>query len=844
MRWNARPLITEAASLILNRLGFRAVGDIDMIRRRLLPTLLRRRALWLFLIVPTAGDAVAQENPVWSSDRRHRLLVQVEPPPDMTRASDEMVARVALDFGKYLGDQRADLSSLQLVAVSPSSGKPLEFAGNAYASTPGDRPLRFYDATIPWDYHDHEGYAHNTEGMGTPLREMPGGLRFFNPTGGGRQGSIAWAHTQIKSDRTLYAIYFNALADGQSPTPAPAGFIGDGVNRCTRSSDTFAPVLQGRVAVADLDGDARFDLLVGNATGTILWYPNLGTSGHPRFDQARLLFADDGQAIDVSWSSAPVAADWDGDGDLDLIVGAEKEVVVHFENVGNARSPSFRMRGLLQTDGHTLRIPKSPCEEDPDNRIYPIDYYGVPEVADWDGDGDLDLLVGGYITGRVWFYENIGADAKSLPQLAFRGALQAEGRDLDVGWCASPCAVDLDGDGDLDLLSGAMQISAAGGDAGAPDKFLWYYDNVGTRSAARLVRRPFPAQGQFAYGALATPRSIDFTADGLPDLIVSVNGLLLMLPNIGTSGHPRFDATTPPTPGVWGNAQLGFNQLVDYNGDGWPDLFSSLSRIVLNTGQGAPGLFEQSIPLGGADRILHPSPSGDHWDYRTLADLDGDGQRDILLGDHAGCIWFHRNLGTEEKPRMDIEGVKLLKTDGQPVQVGLPPPDVAPFDVLQGARTAVTTGDFNHDGRTDLGVCDTYGFLRVFLQTGGNPPAFELAVQIEKLQPTRLTAQRIDWNGDGWDDLLASYANDRMYLLVNRRAAGRPEFETPRLLNVPPCFGDPWPYVADWNHDGDDDLIIDQYGYTRFVERSFIDHGYCPGTIVRHEHRPSTLSGE
>ena len=98
-----------------------------------------------------------------------------------------------------------------------------------------------------------------------------------------------------------------------------------------------------------------------------------------------------------------------------------------------------------------------------------------------------------------------------------------------------------------------------------------------------------------------------------------------------------------------------------------------------------------------------------------------------------------------------------------------------------------------------------------------------------------------EWNGDGRDDLIASYANGKIYLLINRAVPGKAEFEKPRLLDIPPCCGDPWTYVADWNHDGDDDLIIDQYGYTRFVERSFIEYGYRPGQVLRHEKRKDVV---
>jgi hypothetical protein len=797
--------------------------------------------LWLSIAATTFAD----NTPEWTSDREHRLLVEVPPVANLPRASDEMVARVETNWDDILHKQQVDLSSLQVVGYSTSTGKVIDFSGNAYATTRGDRPLRFYDAAIPWDFKDHEGYAQNSNGIGLPLHDMPGGLRFFNAAGDGRKGQLVWAHTQYGNEPTTYAIYFNALAHGAKPTIAPAGFIGDGSNRCVKTSDHFGPVFQGRVAIADLNGDGLFDLILGNATGTVLWYPNTGTKGHPKFEQGKLLMTDDGQAIDVGWSSAPVAVDWDHDGKLDLLVCAEKECVVYFHNVGDAKNPKFHLEGLLQADGKELRIPHAPCEEDPGNKIYPVDYYGVPEVVDWNGDGKPDLLIGGYITGRVWYYENVAKSPNDVPELTFKGALQADGRDLDVTWCASPCVVDLDGDGKPDLVSGAMQITPTGGDGHSPDKYLWFYKNVGTRTEPKLVHKPFPAQGTFPYGALATPRSVDWNDDGLPDIVVSTNSCLTVYLNHGTKDSPLFDATAPNVTINWGNDQLGFNQLVDYNHDGWPDEFTNLSVIRLNSGKGAPGLFDKVIPLVGAEKILHPSPMGDHWDYRTLADLDGDGLLDILLGDHQGHVWFHKNIGTKDKPMMDVEGKQLTAGD-KPIKVGVAPSDVAAFDVLQGARTAVAAGDFNHDGKTDLAVSDTFGYLRVFLQTpGSDEPKFEPGIEAAvKLEPCRMTAQRVDWNGDGWDDLIAAYANGKIYLLVNKAIPGKAEFEKPRLLDVPPCFGDPWPYVADWNHDGDDDLIIDQYGYTRFVERSFIEYGYRPGQVLRHEERKDVVKAQ
>ena len=260
---------------------------------------------------------------------------------------------------------------------------------------------------------------------------------------------------------------------GAPPQPAPAGFIGDGVNRCTRKSDTFASVLQGRVAVADLDGDGLFDLLMGNATGTILWYPNHGTAGKPRFDQPRLLFTDDDDAIDVGWSRprwpsiGTMMATW-------ICSSAPKRSVSSTSKILEMRSlPSFDEKGCRRptasaADSSMRRAKKTQaarsirwitteCRKSPIGTATAISIY-------W-----RRLHHGSHLVLRkhrsqcaTYAYANVSR------------ALQADGRDLDVGWCASPCVVDLDSDGDLDLISGAMQITATGGDGGSSDKFLWY----------------------------------------------------------------------------------------------------------------------------------------------------------------------------------------------------------------------------------------------------------------------------------------------------------------------------------------------------------------------------------
>ena len=70
-----------------------------------------------------------------------------------------------------------------------------------------------------------------------------------------------------------------------------------------------------------------------------LLLPGEGDKGEPRFGKARPVLAG-GKAIRTGGDAAPVAADWDGDGRLDLVVGAEDGSVVWCRNAGTAREPT------------------------------------------------------------------------------------------------------------------------------------------------------------------------------------------------------------------------------------------------------------------------------------------------------------------------------------------------------------------------------------------------------------------------------------------------------------------------------------------------------------------------
>ncbi|HEV3137328.1 MAG TPA: VCBS repeat-containing protein, partial [Pirellulales bacterium] len=456
-------------------------------------------------IIGTGEPLPAVERPApawkWTGKGALRIIVRVDPPADRSRAGDERPADVAIDFEKLLHEvapgRKPDLAGVQVIRHDPQSGEPVRATRNAFGRGEFDLPCRWYDAAIPYEFPEVEDNVSSTEGKLRYVTRTRLGY-FFDCLGDWKAGRLAFAH-RVGDAPAWYAMYFDLLPEGAVPRDSPPrGFLGDGLQRCEPQGSSSTGLIHSRVAVSDFDGDGLFDLVVGCSRGGVVWYPNRGQRGKPEFAHAQLVFSD-GKPLDVGWGSAPYSADWDGDSLEDLLVGGERNRLLWFRNRGAKGQPRFEYAGLVTTDdGHPLVLPVEPVPEGPE--IYKLDYYPVVETIDWDHDGDLDLLAGGFITGRIYLYENL-AGAGREPKLRFAGPLESDGKPLDVGWAAAPAAADLDGDGDWDLVSGCMPMTAGGGDSASSEHFLRYFRNDGTAQKPRLHEIAFPRRGQFPNAA-------------------------------------------------------------------------------------------------------------------------------------------------------------------------------------------------------------------------------------------------------------------------------------------------------------------------------------------------------
>ena len=228
----------------------------------------------------------------------------------------------------------------------------------------------------------------------------------------------------------------------------------------------------------DWDGDGKIDVLAGvsdwreygwddafNAKGEwtrgplhgyVYFHRNIGTNAQPQYAEPVLVEAG-GKPIDQYGSPVPNPVDWLGRGQARPVrFGTSSTPSRCFATA--ARAPSAPGRGeLLRAGGQTLHMDLCMIQ---------------PRVVSWHKDGRPSLVIGEE-DGRVALLENLAPRGQE-PDFAPPRYLEQVDPYLKSGALSRPVAVDWNGDGKLDLLSG----NSAG--------YIQFFENVGHRSRAGL----------------------------------------------------------------------------------------------------------------------------------------------------------------------------------------------------------------------------------------------------------------------------------------------------------------------------------------------------------------------
>ena len=258
-------------------------------------------------------------------------------------------------------------------------------------------------------------------------------------------------------DRIIYLYQNNGTLsnpDFAAPIPSPYGF--------DTSYTSFA------VDFADWDADGDFDCFAGGIYGQVDYYENTGQANNPVF--SNLVTAPFGIDSILGLITIPQIGDLDGDGDLDILYGEGFEDWVYLENIGTSTNPNFAPQVL-----NPFNLPAFPAT------------YGYFSLGDLDLDGDLDIMAA-TDTGSFAYIENIG----TINAASFASPVLNPFGIQPQGYLQIFDMADLDGDGDLDLLTYQYDIDA------------WeYYENnstvninEGIESAFSVEVFPNPAHDQ------------------------------------------------------------------------------------------------------------------------------------------------------------------------------------------------------------------------------------------------------------------------------------------------------------------------------------------------------------
>ena len=407
-------------------------------------------------------------------------------------------------------------------------------------------------------------------------------------------------------------------------------------------SPTIIDVNAGEVSslkTADLDGDGDQDILLASySNDKLIWYENL--DGNGTFGPQRII------STLMNDPTSVFAADIDNDGDLDVVSTANmSDLVAWQENLdGNGNFGPLQVIGVNVNGANGLNV--ADIDNDGDNDIFFasrddnfIAYYenlngegtfapakiissnvdlptGI-KITDIDHDGYLDVMCIASKSAKLSWYKNVDGNGNFGNQNVIYE---------DIDNVENIFAADLDGDGDLDLISASHNITIFGNSI-----IAWFENLDGHGNFGKQKGIDYPQGAVFV-------RAVDVDGDGDLDIIGGTYSTstkkIIWYENLDGLGN------FGPVNDISNNIlnKLTSLETADIDGDNDID--------ILYTTYSDFGWIENTDGLGNYNTVHHLPALADFNSETYPADLDNDGDIDILSlqFNRVGEATWYKNL--------------------------------------------------------------------------------------------------------------------------------------------------------------------------------------------------------
>ncbi|QHI69179.1 FG-GAP repeat domain-containing protein [Tichowtungia aerotolerans] len=687
----------------------------------------------------------------WMTENRYRVVLQCQPPvPGVAH----QLAWAELDFdGAYdaglIDSSQWNPDSIRVVEYDAKTKKPVK-----YDDTKPGNEAWFAPAKIDeWRRRHIKHYIF-------------------------RKPHLSWIRRNGNASNAVYICYFDVQGRGEQQKLLMPAFVGSG-DALSFGAPAVLDTVRGVPLVFDWDDDGDLDLLGGLGSvpeRAIYLYENKGNAlvdgfAKPVSMKGKEMLTFCSQVMDVN-----------GDGKLDAVSGS-------------SYYSDFRANGFVEKTPIGVPLDSEAGELIRNSRIKSF------AVADWDGDGVNDLIANacywkeygfsdaynsdgvwtnGPLRGWFFFFKNQGSN-QSFDLAAPVQLMTIEQEPADMFGNLNVVVNDIDRDGDLDILSG------------------------------------------------------DFISK------------IMVFKNIGTATEPQLDIgrALQTTNGVYESTfQANMISLADFNGDGYDDLFTRTENDWTGYLENTGTTDTNGLPVFKPVQYLKSRN-----DYLTrgqlpvldICDFNQDGKWDLLVGDSPGMLGYF--AGDALYPNLRFHPYQPLASESGPLRIvaGKNGSIQGPAEALWG-YTVPASADWDGDGRNDVLMNSIWGRIE-WARNLGNGLYSELEpvkVQWDGAAPKpewrwwnpepdewstqwRCMVQPIDWDEDGLLDAVTMDYEGYMVLHRRRKVDGRLVLGPGERI-FRDYKGDPWQITtnrgggsgrrkfefADWDNDGDRDLVVDR----------------------------------